>query len=73
MSKFFKAALFVSLAAAEATTTAWLPGATEMGMTYSGSVITVSGDRTVMLLDSPEPSATDDGSVSKHTHPSVAK
>jgi hypothetical protein len=54
MSKFFTAALLVSLAAAEVTTTAWLPGTGSQGMSYSGSVVSVDGARTVMIIAYPE-------------------
>jgi hypothetical protein len=54
MSKFLTAALLVSLAAAEVTTTAWLPGTGSQGMSYSGSVVSVDGPRTVMVIAYPE-------------------
>ena len=67
MSKFISAALFVSLAAAEVTVTAWMPGMQDSGVTYVGSVISVSGDRTVVSMGVPDVSATGDDYVSNNT------
>jgi hypothetical protein len=67
MFKFLSAALFVSLAAAEVTVTAWMPGMPDSGVTYVGSVISVSGDRTVVSMGVQDVSATESDYVSNNT------
>ncbi|KAF1835877.1 hypothetical protein BDW02DRAFT_617793 [Decorospora gaudefroyi] len=50
MSKIFTTALFVSFAMAEFTTKVWMPGMGDSGMTFVGSVMDVSDDRTTLSI-----------------------
>ncbi|EDU43633.1 hypothetical protein PtrSN002B_009548 [Pyrenophora tritici-repentis] len=51
MSKVLSAALFTSLATAQMTTSAWMPGLQDSQASFSASVISVNKDRTVLSLD----------------------
>jgi hypothetical protein len=50
MSKIFSTALFVSCAAAQLTTSAWMPGTGDSDISYEASVINVDNDRTTLSL-----------------------
>ncbi|KAI8932778.1 hypothetical protein NX059_010268 [Plenodomus lindquistii] len=51
MSSFFATTLFASSVAAQLTTSIWLPGAAFADVAFLGSVISQSGDKTVLSLD----------------------
>jgi hypothetical protein len=76
MSKFISTALFASLVgkavSEDVTATAWLPGMQDSGITYVGSVVSASGDTSVMVLDYTNlPSSLSD-LVSNNTYPVIA-
>jgi len=51
MSKVLSVALFASLATAQMTTSAWMPGMEDGEMSFTASVVSVNKDRTVLSLD----------------------
>lgn len=60
MSKIFSTALLVSCAAAQLTTSIWMPGAEDSDMTIKASVMNVSKDRTTLSLALPTQSDSSD-------------
>lgn len=67
MSKIFSTALLVSCAAAQLTTSAWMPGAGDSDISYDASVIKVENDSTTLSLSIKGLSDITDGFVSIHT------
>jgi hypothetical protein len=60
MSSILATTLFAASAAAQLTTSIWLPGAGNSNISFVASVIEQSGDRTTLSLDFADPTASED-------------